>query len=65
MKWTNADSDPHTVTHGFPGALGGQFGSAQLNMGDSFSFTFTQTGSFPYFCQIHTDMRATVTVTGN
>lgn len=61
--WTNQDGEPHSVTHGAPPAAGGLFGSPVLNQGESYSFTFMQTGTFPYFCLIHQDMRGTVTVT--
>lgn len=64
VTWTNGDSDQHTVTHGRPGMPGAAFGSSALNQGERYSTTLTQPGTFPYFCAIHTDMVATVTVTG-
>ena len=63
VVWTNGDSDPHTASYGTPGNIGPVFRSPVLNQGESYSFTFTSPGTFPYFCEIHTDMRATVTVT--
>ncbi len=53
VLWTNADSVTHTVSSGTPGALDGKFRSNQLAPGQSFSFTFTQVGSYPYFCENH------------
>jgi len=58
VTWTNADQDPHTVV-----AKGGQFKSAVLNTGASYSFTFTTPGTYDYLCSIHPFMTATVVVT--
>jgi len=58
--WTNQDSDAHTVTSD---RSGGPLNSKALNTGDTFSFTFTQPGTFKYLCTIHPFMTATVTVT--
>ncbi|MBY0376670.1 cupredoxin family copper-binding protein, partial [Patescibacteria group bacterium] len=55
--WTNKDSAPHTVT----GNTGGP-SSDTLNKGQSYSFTFNTTGTFPYYCKIHPSMTANVTV---
>ena len=64
--WTQRDAGiPHTTTSGRPDESGsGQvWGSDILNDGDTFSHTFTQAGTFPYFCRIHpSSMQATVTV---
>ena len=56
---TNDDSVTHTWT-----ATGGAFNSGPLAPGASFSFTFTQPGTYNYLCTIHTFMTGTVTVTG-
>lgn len=60
VTWTNQDSTAHTVTE-----TDGQNGpnSQDLNQGQSYSFTFTKTGTFEYDCSIHPYMKATVTVT--
>jgi len=58
VTWTNEDSAGHTVT----GDNGGP-ASALLNKGQSYSFTFTSVGSFPYHCAPHPFMQGTVTVT--
>jgi hypothetical protein len=63
VTWTNLDDAPHTTTAGFPEVPSGQWDSSTLNQRDSFSFTFQNLGSFPYFCDIHPDtMRATIEV---
>ena len=63
VRWSNADSAPHTTTSGGPGALTGVWDSATLTQGQSFDFTFTEAGVFQYFCIIHPSMTATATVT--
>jgi plastocyanin len=63
VTWTNADPEQHTVTHGTSPNAEGLFSSPVLKQSDSYSYTFTQAGAFPYFCAIHTDMTATVNVT--
>ena len=57
VTWTNRDGAPHTVT-----ATDGSFGSSQLTSGDSFSHTFSEPGTYTYFCQVHPMMKATVVV---
>ncbi|HEX8919427.1 MAG TPA: cupredoxin domain-containing protein [Chloroflexota bacterium] len=59
VMWTNQDSVAHTVT-----ADNGSFNSSALNNGQSYSFTFTQAGTFTYHCAIHSYMQGTITVTG-
>jgi plastocyanin len=60
VTWTNQDSDAHTVTSD---ASGGPLNSKAMGTGDTFSYTFTRTGTFKYLCTIHPFMTATVTVT--
>lgn len=57
VTWTNEDSAPHTAT-----AEDGSFDSGRLERGDSFSYTFEEAGEFAYFCDIHPNMKATITV---
>ena len=64
IVWTNADSAPHTTTSGEPGNSTGFWDSRRLNQGVTFSFTFSEAGTFSYFCSIHPSMRATITVEG-
>lgn len=67
VRWTNQDAIAHTVTSGASdGAKGdpnGTFDSGFLNEGDSWTFTFTEVGEFPYFCTPHPWMIGKVTVT--
>jgi amicyanin len=58
VTWTNLDSAPHTVTF-----KQGMKGSGVLEKGQSFSYTFTEAGTFQYDCAVHPYMTATVTVT--
>jgi plastocyanin len=57
VTWTNKDSAVHNVISDT-----GAFGSENLNQGNSYSFTFTQAGDYPYTCTIHPSMKGAVTV---
>lgn len=46
-------SNHHTVTAGTPGAPTGLFDSGIRNLGSTFSFTFTNPGTFNYYCLPH------------
>jgi plastocyanin len=62
VTWTNTTGTPHTVTSdaGAPAP----FDSGTVNAGGgTFSFTFTQPGSYGYHCNFHTYMQGTVVVT--
>jgi plastocyanin len=48
VVWTNRGNAPHTVT-----ADNNSFVSDTLRNGQSFRHTFTQAGTFPYFCEFH------------
>jgi amicyanin len=59
VKWTNHDKAPHdAVTTAGPA----QFRSPMLSEGQNWSFTFTQPGTYSYYCSVHPDMRATIVV---
>jgi len=60
VTWTNLDAVSHTATSGEPAPV--SFDSAVLHQGDTFQFTFNQTGEYPYVCSIHPFMKGTVTV---
>jgi plastocyanin len=45
----------HTVTSGQPGFPDGTFDSGIVEPGGTFQHTFNAPGSFPYFCQIHSE----------
>ncbi|WP_020659044.1 cupredoxin domain-containing protein [Amycolatopsis benzoatilytica] len=61
VTWTNHDTAPHNVvvTDGPE-----KFSSPTLQTGGTFSHTFTKAGTYSYYCSIHPDMKATVTVDG-
>jgi plastocyanin len=62
VRWTNNGAAPHTTTSGTSPTGDGKWASGILSSGQSFSFTFTQAGTFPYFCAVHPFMIGTVTV---
>jgi amicyanin len=57
VTWVNQDTPQHDVV-----ANNGEFKSPLLNKGQSFSFTFTKAGTYPYYCSIHPDMTGKVIV---
>jgi plastocyanin len=57
VKWVNHDDIPHTVVE-----TGKAFRSKTLDTDDSFSMTFTSSGSFAYFCSLHPHMTGKVIV---
>ena len=61
VKWTNQDGAPHTIVSdtGSPAA----FSSDSLSSGASYTFTFTQPGTYMYHCSIHPSMKGTIMVT--
>ncbi|HSM70972.1 MAG TPA: plastocyanin/azurin family copper-binding protein [Anaerolineales bacterium] len=56
VTWTNNDDSEHTVT-----ADDGLFDTSVVD-GDTFSFTFTEAGEFPYHCEIHRGMQGEIIV---
>jgi plastocyanin len=56
VTWKNRDDIPHTVVSA------GKFRSKALDTDDSFSFTFTTSGEYKYFCSLHPHMTGTVKV---
>ncbi len=57
IVWKNNTSAPHTVT-----SDNGAFDSGTISPGGTFSFKFTQAGTFAYHCSIHPFMTATIIV---
>jgi plastocyanin len=55
ITWTNHGPSAHTAT-----ASNGSFDTGLLQKGTSASHTFTQAGTFTYFCRIHPFMHGTV-----
>jgi hypothetical protein len=64
VAWSNDGDNVHTVT-----SDEGVFDSGTLESGASFSFTFAEPGTYPYYCQVHgaaggVGMAGTIVVTG-
>ena len=58
VTWTNRDDIPHTVV-----STEKVFKSKVLDTDEKFSYTFTKTGEYAYFCSIHPKMTGKVIVT--
>jgi plastocyanin len=56
IRWTNRGEDQHTTTSDMG------FWNRLLNPGDTFTLRFPRTGTFPYHCNFHSDMRGAVRV---
>lgn len=57
VTWTNMDEEPHTVV-----AEDNSFHSPGMGSNATFSFTFSNVGTFDYVCSIHPFMHGTVVV---
>jgi plastocyanin len=60
VTWMNQDGAPHQIASD-PGAPVA-FKSESLANGASFEFTFTQPGTYSYYCTIHPSMKGTIIV---
>jgi hypothetical protein len=58
VVWKNVDVSHHTVT-----GLSRVFESGNINPGQSFTHTFTETGEFSYTCDYHPWMKGKIIVT--
>lgn len=57
VTWVHDGRVTHTAT-----AEDGSFDSGDLAAGDTFTETFDEAGTYPFFCRFHGSMRGTVTV---
>jgi plastocyanin len=57
VTWKNSDPVGHTAT-----ADAGVWGSPLLERGDEWSYTFTEPGTYTYFCAPHPQMKAQIEV---
>ena len=57
VTWTNNDDVPHVVA-----SDDNVFKSKALDTDDRFSFTFTKSGTYNYYCAIHPKMTAKIIV---
>ncbi len=58
VTWVNHQGARHDVV-----ATDGTFTSPLFGEGETFSFTFTAPGEYPYVCSIHSNMAGTIIVT--
>jgi plastocyanin len=77
ITWRSDESITHTVTSGrYEGVdkttglrssqdPDGTFNARLEGKGKTFSFTFTEPGSYTYYCDIHQGMNATIVVVAN
>jgi plastocyanin len=75
IRWINQDTEAHTVTSGVGagieslinnkrGTPNGIFDSGLFKTGESWTHTFTNPGTYTYFCTIHPWMEGVVSVQG-
>ena len=57
ITWRNKDDIPHTVA-----STTRVFKSKALDTGDNFSFTFSEPGTYAYFCSLHPHMTGKIVV---
>ena len=63
VVWANADDIEHTITAGSPDSASGLFSGTLRSSGAHFARTFTQPGTYSYYCDRHHFMRGEVRVT--
>jgi len=63
VTWTNDDSVPHTIQSlNEKGEIIGLFNSAPLQTGETFEYTFDESGVYNYYCSFHPWRVGVVTV---
>jgi plastocyanin len=62
VTWTNQDDIRHTITSGTSDNKDGKFDAPLPGKGKSFSFTFSEPGTYSYFCDRHQHMRGEIQV---
>lgn len=55
--WTNRDDIPHTVV-----STEGVFKSKVRDTDETFSYTFSKAGTYPYYCSVHPKMTGKIVV---
>lgn len=53
ISWSNDDTAAHTVTSRTPDGPDGVFDSSLFMAGNTFDFTFDESGTYSYFCMVH------------
>lgn len=59
ITWVNKDDEPHSATSSEKPK---RFDSGVLDSEQTFSFTFTERGTFSYFCKLHPHMTGVIEV---
>jgi plastocyanin len=62
VTWTNRDDILHTVTSGTPDARDERFDGTMNGSGTSYTVTFSEPGTYAYFCSRHESMRGEIRV---
>ncbi len=62
VSWMNQDVAFHSVTSGAYEAPSGLFDSGHMEPGEVFSFAFSQSGRYDYFCTLHPWMAGIILV---
>lgn len=57
VQFINEDEEPHTAT-----STDGLFNSKALDTNQTWNYTATKPGAFPYICSVHPFMKGTLTV---
>src|SRR5919202_5225378 len=57
VQFINVDEEPHTAT-----STDGIFNSKALDTNQTWNYTATKPGAFPYICSVHPFMKGTLTV---
>jgi plastocyanin len=57
VTWVNKDDLPHVIA-----STDGMFKSKALDTDDKYSYTFSKTGTYAYFCSIHPKMVGKIVV---
>lgn len=58
VQFINVDEEPHTAT-----STDGTFNSKALDTDQTWNYTATKAGTYPYLCSVHPFMKGTLTVT--
>ena len=62
VYWKNQDSAFHSVTSGQQENPDGLFDSGHIDPDEKFSYKFTETGVYPYYCTLHPWMNGMIKV---
>jgi plastocyanin len=57
VKWTNEDDIPHSIV-----GVDGKVRSKAFDTNETFSFTFSEPGTYNYFCGLHPHMKGKIIV---